>query len=90
MHLQEKVKSILVGTLGGEARLDTLPNGRICGHVISPKFLDLDYPDRRRLMRDALDEAVRKAQIAPQEVELISMLLTYTPEEWDVDLTEDG
>ncbi|MCC7293728.1 MAG: hypothetical protein IT449_16850 [Phycisphaerales bacterium] len=86
--LQDRLAQIVRTRLKGEADLETLPNEHVCGHVISPLFMDLDYQDRRRIIRKALDEAIEEGILVPSDQPLISTLLTYTPAEWSVVLTD--
>lgn len=79
--LEEKVVQVVRSRLAGDADLEKLPDGRFIGHVISPRFDDIDYEQRRNLLWSVL-----KADLAPQEYPQVSMLLTYTPEEWNVTL----
>ena len=76
--LQEKLKTILVSSLR-ECRtdLETLPNGHVCGDVISPEFDGMSYEDRYLRLR-----RIQEAGLTENEIINISTLLTYTPEEW--------
>jgi len=60
-----------------QAVLETLPNGNVCGHLISEAFDGLTYQQRYRLVNGILERALQ-----PDELEKVSTLLTYTPTEW--------
>lgn len=86
--LLEKLKAVVEEMLDGEADLETLPNGHVCGHVISPHFRDKDYEDRRALIKQAIEEGRQAGRLDATDVQRISTLLTYTPEEWSVAITD--
>jgi acid stress-induced BolA-like protein IbaG/YrbA len=80
--LEKKVKRIIEGGLEqGVADLETLSDGYIVGHVISPEFEDVAYAKRRRMVWKLLEES-----LSPKELRQISVMLTYTPNEWGVEL----
>ncbi len=86
--LEEKLITIVKTRLDGEADLETLENDHVCGHVISPHFVGLDFHDRRQLIKKAIQEALRQGELNDDDMPLISTLLTYTPAEWSVVLTD--
>lgn len=59
--------------------LETLPNGHVCGHVVSSEFKRKSYAQRRNRIKKALELHLSKNQMLK-----VSTLLTYTPEEWSV------
>lgn len=83
MSTKEKLETIIQRDLQGSADLELLPNGRVAGHVISPVFEGLDYEARSGRIR-----AVLKVNMTPQEQLEVSTLLTYTPDEWKVILSD--
>ena len=75
---EQKLKQVIEASLeGAEARLETLPNGHVCGHVISPEFDGKSYEERRARLKE-----ITERSLAEQELLKISTLLTYTPDEW--------
>ena len=52
--------------------------GRISGHVISPAFRGVGYRERQKRIWDALE-----AELAPELLDLVGIILAYTPEEWE-------
>ena len=81
---EETVKKVIEGNLqAGEAHLETLPNGHVCGHIISREFTDKTYEERRLRLKEILEKGLNQNEILN-----ISTLLTYTPEEWSVELKE--
>jgi len=86
--LKAKLKCIIKEDLKGEADLETQPNGDVCGHVISPLFEGKDYHDRRVLIREALLRHKQQGKLSDEERLHVSTLLTYTPDEWNVVLTD--
>lgn len=84
--LQVKVEQLIRSQLQeGEADLTTLPNGRVSGHVIAKDFEQLDYEQRRALLRRLWGQ-----HLLPEEAANISTILTYTPAEWQVPLPDDS
>jgi len=84
-RLQGKLARLLKeGLKEGKADLETLPNGHVCGHVISSEFNRLDYQERRRRIRRVLDRAVSEGKLKASDLLRVSTLLTYTPAEWFV------
>ncbi len=82
--LVDKVSQIVRDNLAdGQPDLEELPNGRVCGHVISSAFDGKDYECRRSILRRALE-----AGLNPDEMIKISTMLTYTPEEWSAQLED--
>lgn len=82
--LQSKLEELLkTGLENGQADLETLPNGHVCGHVISKEFKGVSYDERRQRIREILDKKLNPAEIAN-----VSTLLTYTPEEWSYEPKE--
>jgi acid stress-induced BolA-like protein IbaG/YrbA len=83
--LQEKLDEILKRELknGRTEQLETLSNGHVCGHVISTEFDNLDYTQRRHRIKGILEKHLSKDELLK-----ISTLLTYTPDEWGVELKE--
>lgn len=76
--LQGKLNAILTSELdSGETDLETLPNGHVCGHVISREFHGKTYEQRRRRIKEIME-----TNLKPEELVSVSTLLTYTPEEW--------
>jgi hypothetical protein len=86
--LADKLTRIIQSELEGTVDLETLPNGHVCGHVVSPRFEDKDYQDRRLLIRDALLKHVQQGDLTDDEHGRVSTLLTYTPDEWNVVLSD--
>ena len=82
--LQKRLEEVLTKELkNGRAELETLPNGRICGHVISSEFRGKTYENRRLRLRRVLEKHLK-----PHELERISLLLTYTPKEYSFEPEE--
>ncbi len=76
--LQNRLERLLTRELkDGQTDLETLPNGHVCGHVISTEFKGKTYEQRRLRIKKLLEE-----NLAGEELQEISTLLTYTPEEW--------
>ena len=76
--LQGKLEALLTRELqDGETDLETLPNGHVCGHVISPEFQGKSYEERRRRIKEIIDPNLDRSELAS-----VSTLLTYTLEEW--------
>ncbi len=88
VSLEERLRGILIEGLGGEADLETLPNGHVCGHVISPQFEGLDYENRRKKIRELLDAKQEAGDLSKEDRLNVSTLLTYTPAEWSVATTD--
>jgi uncharacterized tellurite resistance protein B-like protein len=87
--LEPKLKRLIeAGIPETEAHLETLPGGHVCGDIVSTRFRDLDYEQRRNLIRAVWEQALARGDLTPDEHLAISTLLTYTPEEWSVDLQE--
>lgn len=83
--IQEKLTEILRKQLAnGNADLETLANGHVCGHVVSSEFVGRDYEDRRMRIREVIDECVTAGDLTRDEVVQISTLFAYTPDEWSV------
>lgn len=83
--IQQKLTVIVRNRLAnGDADLETLPNGHVCGHVVSSEFDGRDYEDRRERIRAVIDECVKDGDLTQSEAAQISTLLTYTPDEWSV------
>ncbi len=88
-RLQDKLARLIEQRLKrGKADLETLPNGHVCGHVISSEFEDKDYERRRVRIREMLDEALTEGELEQADLLSVSTLLTYTPEEWSVATTD--
>ena len=81
---QKKIENLIQQSIR-EARveLETLSNGHVCGHVISPEFDGVSHKDRRLRVREVLEEG-----LARDEMLNVSTLLTYTPAEWSWDLQQ--
>ena len=79
--IEQRVSEVIRRRLDGDVDLEVAPDGYVIGHVISGQFDDTDYEQRRRLLWSILRE-----ELGPDELERISTLLTYTPEEWNVTL----
>lgn len=88
--LEEKLKDIIREDLQGQPELETLPNGHVSGDVISPLFAGKDYGDRRALIRDALKKRVESGALTDDEYVRVSTFITYSPEEWEVVLTDSS
>ena len=87
--LQDKLKSILQSDLrDGETDLETLPNGHVCGHVISSEFEGRDYEARRTRVREVFEKNVHSGKLTKEEYVQVGTLLTYTPAEWAVVTTD--
>ncbi|MEW6249721.1 MAG: hypothetical protein AB1716_03680 [Planctomycetota bacterium] len=86
--LKVRLERVLRELPDGQTHLEELPNGHVCGHVISSAFEDRDYEDRRKMIRQKLDEALAANRLRYEDMTLISTLLTYTPEEWAVNPIE--
>lgn len=81
--LERKLREIFRDKLAqGKADLETLPNGHVCGHVISSEFKNRDYEERRQRIDKVLDQCVKHKLLTAGERSRISTLLTYTPAEW--------
>ena len=79
---EQKLKKLLETNLKeGQADLETLPNGHVCGHVISPEFDGKSYEERRARLKE-----ITERELNEQDLLKISALLTYTPEEWSFEL----
>jgi stress-induced morphogen len=78
--LEKKVKDIL-STLFAEheLRLETEPDGRVGGFIVSEKFVDVDDLDRQRMIWPLLREKLTQSERAQ-----IWGLLTFTPVEYEV------
>ena len=77
--VEKKVNDALTARLReGRADLETLPNGHVCGHVISPEFEGLSYQDRYRRINEILERELNQDELIQ-----VSTLLTYTPKEWE-------
>lgn len=86
MSLQERLASVIEMALReGRADLETLPNGHVCGHVISPEFLDKTFEERRQYLRTIIEASDK---LDDSDREKISTLLTYTPDEWSYEPSE--
>jgi hypothetical protein len=82
--LQDRIAKIVQdGLADGRAELETLPNGHICGHVISSDFTDLSYEARGKKLNELL-----RRHLSAEDMVGVSVLLTYTPEEFAVSLKE--
>lgn len=89
VSLQEKLEAIFQKHLeDGNAELETLPNGHVCGHVITPEFDSKSYEERRARVRIILEKSVEEGNITDQERLNVSTLLTYTPDEYGVPLKD--
>lgn len=87
--LEDRLRNALrAEPLNARGDLEALEDGKIFGHVVSDSFVDLDYEDRRKLIRVAIEKAVQSGSLTTDDVQNISTLLTYTPAEWDTILTD--
>lgn len=77
--LDRVVRKHLEGETSG---LEVLSDGRVAGHVISPKFDDVDYEERRSLLNRVLQQ-----NLTVKERHKVGLLLTYTPMEWHITLS---
>lgn len=68
----------------GGSDLETLPNGNVCGHVVSKRFEGCDYAERRSMIREVINESRRNGELSAADITKISTLLTYTPGEWQL------
>ncbi len=68
---------------GAAAKLEQLPNGHVCGALVAPAFEGQDFDVRRRLYRQALDQARRSGELQAEDMPLISTILFYSPVEWE-------
>ncbi len=76
--LQQQIERILTSELKNcVTDLETLFNGHVCGHVVSPEFRRKSYEQRRNRIMKVLD-----AQLSKDQMLKIGTLLSYTPEEW--------
>lgn len=81
---KQKLTELFEGQLAdGKADLETLANGHVCGHVVSSEFNAMTYEQRRARLKQITEQALR-----PEELLKISTLLTYTPEEWSVEIPD--
>ncbi len=81
--LVEKLNKVVTTELDGETSgLEVFPGGRIAGHVISPRFDGLEFEDRRALLRQVLE-----SNFSRDELPRLSLLLTYSPQEWHLTLS---
>ena len=75
---EQKLKELIEKHLeAGRAELETLPDGHVCGHVISPEFHGKSYEQRRNRLKEITEQELNREDLLK-----ISTLLTYTPEEW--------
>lgn len=89
--LEEKLKRLLEANLAdGVADLETLPGGKVSGNVVSSEFEDKDFDERRKRIREVLADCVKKNELADEEVLKISLFLTFTPDEWSVQLEDSA
>ena len=81
---QQKLTELFNSQLAdGMADLETLANGHVCGHVVSSEFNEMTYEQRRVRLKEITEQA-----LSPEELLKISTLLTYTPEEWSVEIPD--
>ena len=86
VSLQKKLESVLEnGLKDGKTELETLSNAHVCGHVISSEFVDQSYEDRRKRIREIMEEHLEN-----EELLKVSTLLMYTPEEWAFESTQSS
>jgi stress-induced morphogen len=77
--LEKKVKEILSELFAEyELKLETEPDGRVGGFIISDKFLDVDIEDRQPQLWSFLREKLTQAERAQ-----IWGLMTFTPVEYE-------
>lgn len=87
--LEAKLTKIIRSKLAdGDADLETDSDGFVGGHVISSEFDGKEYAERRQRVRQVFNDSVREGHLTEAELKKVSLLLTYTPEEWNVDLEE--
>lgn len=81
--MEQQVQNLLVNQFRGmEVELQTLPSGRVAGHVVWQGFEDFHQTDRRQRLRCALQ------QHFGAEAQGLVVLLTYTPTEME-EITSD-
>jgi len=92
--LKDRIDQIIQkGLKDGRTDLEVLPNGHVCGHVVSSEFERLDFEERRKRIRVLLGEAVDAGHLLDSDLKRVSTLLTYTPDEWSIatsDLASDN
>jgi acid stress-induced BolA-like protein IbaG/YrbA len=59
--------------------------GRLVGDVVSPTFKGKRPHQRQEMIWDALE-----AELGPDAVKLVGMLLAYTPGEWDPNADDEA
>ena len=89
--LKDRLETILIkGLENAQTDLETLPDGHVCGHVVSPEFERLDFEERRKRIRALLDQAATDGNLHQSELLQVSTLLTYTPAEWSTATSDLG
>lgn len=78
--LEEALKKVMSDATLEDVEI--LPNGHLCGHVISAEFSEMDHVERRAKLREAIDRLKEEDRIR------ISTLLTFSPDEYNVELKE--
>jgi acid stress-induced BolA-like protein IbaG/YrbA len=87
--MQKVSKSKLQGILVRDLHLDDAEfhlessGGRLNGSIVSETFKGKRDSERQKMIWDALDRA-----LGPESVRAVGMLLAYTPEEWEPDLSD--
>ncbi len=82
--LEKKVKNILSELFAEhELKLETEPDGRVSGFIISDQFLNMDIKDRIHVVRNLL----RKKLTQPEQRQILGFL-TFTPVEYEAYSTQ--
>ena len=83
--LEKKVKNILLNLFAeSELKLETEPDGRVSGFVISDKFIDVEALECQRMIWKLL-----RPNITKSERSQIIGFLTFTPMEYEVYSEQD-
>ncbi len=83
---EKKLKDVLTKRLklkNPSFFLETLPDGKISGSVISDTFQKMRDSDRQRKIWDALED-----EYSEECTDHVGTLLAYTKSEWNVDLAK--
>lgn len=59
-------------------------DGEVTFDAVSPEFYRTDFKERKELIENVLNEAVRNKTLSKKERSQISLIFTYTLSEWEV------
>ena len=59
---------------------ETARGGNVFGDIVSPSFRGMRSRQRLDMLRRVLRE-----ELTPEEQQQVGMIITYTPEEWNID-----